>query len=224
MISIFIDNAIKAACPQLTLGLISCKVHNTSMNESLWDAFLAAQQSLRSRYSLEQIKQMAAIEATRNVYKRLGKDPNRYRPSAEALCRRIIRHLPIYQINTLVDLINLVSIQTGFSIGGFDADKIKGDLLLTVGTAEDSFEGIGRGLLNIEGLPVYKDAMGGIGTPTSDHERTKITLDTSHLLMIINGYSGNEGIQEALTLTVHLLHQYALAEEIVINTITNAPI
>lgn len=143
---------------------------------------------------------------TREVYKKLGKDPNRYRPSAEALLRRIVRGIPLYQINTLVDLINLVSMKTGYSIGGFDADKIEGDLVLGVGKAGEKFEAIGRGLLNIEGLPVYRDNVGGIGTPTSDEERTKITLETTNLLMIINGYSGKSGLEEATEYAKRLLN------------------
>lgn len=79
----------------------------------------------------------------------------------------------------------------GYSIGGFDADKIVGDaLVLGIGKAGEPYEGIGRGELNIEGMPVYRDAVGGIGTPTSDNERTKLELGTTHLLTIINGYSG----------------------------------
>lgn len=84
--------------------------------------------------------------ATREAYKRCGKDPGRYRPSAEALRRRLMRGIPLYQIDTLVDLINLVSLRTGHSIGGFDADKIQGNRLeLGIGKAEEPFEGIGRG-------------------------------------------------------------------------------
>ena len=81
----------------------------------------------------------------------------------------------------------------GYSIGGFDADKIVGErLTLGIGKAGEPYEGIGRGLLNIEGLPVYRDEIGGVGTPTSDHERTKITDKTTHLLVLINGYDGDE--------------------------------
>ena len=99
----------------------------------------------------------------------------------------------LYQIDTLVDLINLASIAYGYSIGGFDADRFVGDTLtLGVGREGEPYEGIGRGLLNIAGLPVYRDAEGGVGTPTSDHERTKITLTTTHVLVLVNGYDGNE--------------------------------
>jgi DNA/RNA-binding domain of Phe-tRNA-synthetase-like protein len=99
----------------------------------------------------------------------------------------------LYQIDTLVDLVNLASIVYGYSIGGFDADKIVGDTLtLGVGREGEPYEGIGRGMLNIAGLPVYRDQIGGVGTPTSDNERTKMTLATTHLLVLINGYDGSE--------------------------------
>ena len=100
---------------------------------------------------------------------------------------------PAYQIDTLVDLVNLASIAYGYSIGGFDADKFVGDTLtLGVGREGEPYEGIGRGMLNIAGLPVYRDAQGGVGTPTSDNERTKMTLQTTHLVVLINGYDGQE--------------------------------
>ena len=158
---------------------------------------------------------MVTIHATREAYKKCGKDPSRYRPSGEALWRRILRGIPLYQIDTLVDLINLVSIRFGYSIGGFDADKFEGDTLtLGIGKAGEPYEGIGRGALNIEGMPVYRDAIGGVGTPTSDNERTKLGLETTHLLTIINGYSGKEGLQEAADYMVELIKEFASAEDV----------
>ena len=116
----------------------------------------------------------------------------------------------LYQIDTLVDLINLASIAYGYSIGGFDADKFHGDTLtLGVGRAGEPYEGIGRGMINIEGLPVYRDADGGVGTPTSDNERTKIDLQTTHLLVLINGYDGNEQrVRENAEFIQQLLRKY----------------
>lgn len=209
--TITIGNEIEAVCPEFHLATIACKVKNNPYNAGLWqeiDAFCA---QFAATYKIEEINKRPAIYATRKTYKKLGKDPNRYRPSAEALCRRILKGQSLYQINTLVDLINLVSLKTGYSIGGFDASKIKGNLRLGVGESGERFEAIGRGLLNIEGLPLYRDAVGGIGTPTSDEERTKITSDTSHLLMIINGYSGKDGLQEATDYATDLLKKYAEA-------------
>lgn len=218
--NISVSEQIYQACPRLRLGIISCDVVNTPSDEALWEEIAAEEESLRLSMRMEEIARRIPIYETRQAYKKLGKDPNRYRPSAEALCRRILKGYPLYKIDTLVDLINLVSIRTGYSIGGFDAGKIKGDLILGVGKADELFTGIGRGPLNIEGLPVYRDERGGIGTPTSDDERTKIDLSTTKLLMIINGYSGEEGLMEAVVYAKDLLEKYATARNIQIETIS----
>jgi DNA/RNA-binding domain of Phe-tRNA-synthetase-like protein len=213
-INLSVSNEIYSICPEFTYATIQCKVVNSPTDENLWTEIHSAELELQRGYKTEDINKIPAIQATRKVYKLLGKDPNRYRPSAEALCRRIVKGVGIYKIHTLVDMINLVSIRTGYSIGGFDADRIQGNLMLGVGEKDETFEAIGRGVLNIEGLPVYRDFAGGIGTPTSDEERTKISEQTSHLLMIINGYSGPEGIEEATDSSVRLLEKYAKAKEV----------
>ena len=203
---ITISDEIKEACPGFVGMAVYAKVENTKYNEELWKEIDEFTKELLSTSKLGDIKNYPTIAATREAYKRCGKDPARYRPSAEALRRRLLRDIPLYQIDTLVDLINLVSLRTGYSIGGFDADKILGETLeLGIGKAHEEFEGIGRGQLNIEGLPVYRDEQGGIGTPTSDHERTKLGLETTHLLALINGYSGEEGLSEAAEMIKQLL-------------------
>lgn len=205
---------ITEICPELRVMAIKAHVSNTAYNTELWEEISALEQSIRLENQLEQINKIPTIQATRQAYKKLGKDPNRYRPSAEALHRRIHRGLPLYQINTLVDLINLISIKTGYSIGGFDADKINGNLTLGIGREGELYYGIGRGQLNIAGLPVYRDNIGGIGTPTSDEERTKISLETTQLLMLINAYTGIDGLKEAGEWSLTLLQKYANATSI----------
>jgi len=122
--------------------------------------------------------------------------------------------MQLYRVSTVVDLVNLVSMETGYSIGGFDADKIVGDrLVLGVGRDGEPYEGIGRGALNIASLPVYRDGAGGIGTPTSDNERTKIDLATSHLLLIVNSYGATSPDDAAEELEALLL-KYASASNI----------
>ncbi len=208
MINICISPEIFEACPEFAFLAIQCKVKNSAFNDELWQEITVFSEKFSSLNGLNSINKLPNIYETREAYKKLGKDPNRYRPSAEALCRRIARGIPLYQINTLVDLINLVSLKTGYSIGGFDADKIEGNLTLGVGEAGEKFEAIGRGLMNIEGLPVYRDNTGGIGTPTSDEERTKISPETTNLLMIINGYSGEKGLKEAGEYAEKLLNKF----------------
>jgi len=217
--NISISNKIREACPQLALAIIICEVKNSVTSDKLWYEIDTEIQRINTTYSLEEINKRPEIAATRKIYKTLGKDPNRYRPSAEALCRRIVREIPIYQVSTLVDIINLVSIRSGFSIGGFDIEKIQGNIRLDVGTAADEFEAIGRGLMNVEGLPFYRDEVGGIGTPTSDNERSKISENTTQLLLIINGYSGEEGLHEAVNHTIQLLEEFAGLKQFEINWI-----
>ena len=212
MVNISVSPLIFNVCPHFAFSAIQCKVRNSPYNEELWQQITEFSEIFASETTLNAINKLPNIFETREVYKKLGKDPNRYRPSAEALCRRIVKGIPLYQINTLVDLINLVSLKTRYSIGGFDADKVEGDVMLGVGKADEKFEAIGRGMLNIEGLPVYRDDIGAIGTPTSDEERTKITPETTNLLMIINGYSGKNGLEEATEYAKGWLNKYTAPE------------
>lgn len=211
--NITVSEEIKLACPIFRGAAVYAEVTNTTFCEGLWEEINAFTEQLTTTTVAEDIKLQPVIAATREAYKRCGKDPSRYRPSAEALRRRLMRGLALYQIDTLVDLINLVSLRTGYSIGGFDADKIQGtNLVLGIGRADEAFEGIGRGVLNIEGLPVYRDLTGGIGTPTSDNERTKMDIETRHILAIINGYNGSDGLEEAAEMIRDLLKRYASSD------------
>ena len=190
---VVVSHEIEQICPKFVGACVEAEVVNTPYSEALWKEIEALGAQLRQQLTTESLKEITSIAATRRVYKACGKDPSRYRPASEALIRRVLQGKELYQRDTLVDLVNLASIAYGYSIGGFDADRFVGDTLtLGIGREGEPYEGIGRGLLNIQGLPVYRDEMGGVGTPTSDNERTKMTLDTRHLVVLINGYDGNE--------------------------------
>ena len=107
MISITLSSEISEACPDLHVLAIACQVKNTEPDERLWEEITRVEEDIRSTCKIEDINKWTPIFATRQAYKRLGKDPNRYRPSAEALRRRILRGLPLYKIDTLVDIVNL---------------------------------------------------------------------------------------------------------------------
>lgn len=214
MKEISISEEVRKAAGQLKVIQIECAVNNAPTSDALWAELEKEASEIATTYETPMIKDRQAIKATREAYKALGKEPNRYRPSAEALCRRIVSGKGIYRLTTLVDVINLISIHTGHSIGGFDADRIEGEsLVLGAGKAGEVFHGIGRGELNIEHLPVYRDSVGGIGTPTSDEERTKLTEGTHRLLMLVNMYDGADNAAEIAALAENLLTRYAGASE-----------
>ncbi len=190
---VVVSEEIESVCPGFVGACLDAKVENSNFSQTLWDEIHAWGEKYKSTLTTESLKDMSGIAATRKVYRACGKDPSRYRPASEALIRRMLQGKELYQRDTLVDLVNLASIVFGYSIGGFDADKFEGETLtLGVGKAGEPYEGIGRGMINIEGLPVYRDSRGGVGTPTSDNERTKMSIDTTHLVVLINGYDGNE--------------------------------
>ena len=203
---IIVSEEIESVCPRFVGGCVDARVPHSPYCESLWQEIKAMGEKFR--------KELPGIAATRRVYRACGKDPSRYRPASEALIRRQLQGKELYQIDTLVDLINLASIAYGYSIGGFDADKFVGDTLtLGVGREGEPYEGIHRGLINIAGLPVYRDAKGGVGTPTSDNERTKITMDTTHLVGLINGYDGNEDrVRANAAFIQNLLRKYCQSD------------
>ena len=190
---IIVSDEIEQVCPGFVGAAVEAQVVNTPYCAELWEEIHELEERFRRELTTESLKELSGIAATRRVYKACGKDPSRYRPASEQRIRRMLQGKELYQIDTLVDLVNLASIAFGYSIGGFDADKFVGDTLtLGVGREGEPYEGIGRGMLNIAGLPVYRDAVGGVGTPTSDNERTKMTLETTHLMVLINGYDGDE--------------------------------
>lgn len=202
---IIVEDKIETVCPSFVGACVEADVENSAYSEELWKLIDEQCEKFRQTLTTDTLKDISAIAATRRVYKACGKDPSRYRPSSEALIRRVLQGKQLYQIDTLVDLINLASITYGYSIGGFDAEKFSGDTLsLGVGREGEPYEGIGRGMLNIAGLPVYRDAIGGVGTPTSDNERTKMGLATRRLVALVNGYDGNE---ETVRATAQLIVQ-----------------
>ncbi len=215
MKNIEFSDEIRKAAPGLKVLQVECQVENSDTCDELWGELEKEAEKIASAFRIDEISKREGIAATRAAYKRLGKEPNRYRPSAEALCRRIVNGKGLYRLTTLVDVINLLSVASGYSIGGFDADRIEGDTLtLGAGKEGEAFNAIGRGTLNIAALPIYRDSKGGIGTPTSDEERTKLTSGTRRLLMLVNIYGEELPVAETEALAHRLLTQYASAADI----------
>lgn len=215
MKTILIEPEIVAACPYTQVGAIAATVVNTPTSDELWGEIERAAATVAESLPLGEIKNRPAIAATRRLYRALGKDPGRYRVASEALCRRVVRGLGLYRLTTLIDVVNLVSLVSGYPISGLDADKISGDTLsMGVGREGEVYCGIGRGVLNIAGMPVYRDAEGGIATPTSDEERTKFTPSTTRVQINVNAFAPEMPLDKTVAWLVELLERYAQATSI----------
>jgi DNA/RNA-binding domain of Phe-tRNA-synthetase-like protein len=215
MVNICISEKLKSLCPKLRLGCIEADVIVAESVDKLNAEINSQITQIKQTLVIEDISKIPVIAASRKAYKACGKDPARYRLSAEALLRRVVSGKDLYQINNVVDQLNLVSITSGFSIGGYDAAKIQGDINFGIGLADEPYSGIGRGELNIENLPVFRDELGAFGTPTSDSQRTEVTGQISRFLMIIIDFGGDDQLESAKQMAISLLKEYCRAANII---------
>lgn len=214
MQEIVISEELKFRCPNLRLGCINADVCVTESPEALLASMDNKIQQLGETLTIESISKIPTITASRKGYKACGKDPARYRLSAEALLRRVVSGKGLYQINNVVDQLNLVSITSGFSIGGYDADQIQGNVSFGIGHEGEPYSGIGRGELNIECLPVFRDERGAFGTPTSDSSRTEVTAQTRNFLMVIIDFNSSAALPESMQLAEKYLKEHCTAKTI----------
>jgi DNA/RNA-binding domain of Phe-tRNA-synthetase-like protein len=212
MVEIKISDEFASVWPDIKLSCISCDVKIDEHNPILWAKIDELSSVLRNSVAIEDISQQTAISASRKAYRAMGKDPARYRLSAEALMRRVVKGNNLYLINNVVDIVNLVSATTGFSIGGYDADRINGPVTLCIGKTDELYDAIGRGALNIEYLPVLRDQTGAFGSPTSDSVRTSVKLATQRFLMVFFCFGAHPQLGDAVELAKQLLACYASAK------------
>lgn len=138
-----------------------------------------------SKYNYDEITKIPKLKQTRDGYKKMGKDPSHTRPACEALLRRVVKGNNLYRLGDVIDLGNILSIETLRSVCVVDKDRLVNDVVIRLGTKEDIYEGINRGLINVTNIPVYTDEIGPFGCPTSDTLRTCVTSCTKSILVMI---------------------------------------
>ena len=208
-----IDAALKAKCPKTVLGWISAQVEAPASLPVLIAELDNCQEAILRLPEPRAVLESPQILATRAAYKALGKDPARYRGSAEALLRRVIAGKGLPRINAVVDIINLVSVESRLPIGLYDLAHVSGDIVFRAGRAGETYKGIGKYDLNLEGLPVFCDAIGPHGSPTSDSERTMVTSETKKVLAVIISFGGKEGLDRWVQRMSRLFQRYADGQE-----------
>ena len=171
--------------PELStfVRLVGLRVTDFSVvtRESLLDEPLAeAATELRATYGHDDVTM-----AVRGLYRKLGIDPTKRRPSSEALLRRIRRGDPLPRVNALVDVCNWCSVESRLPFGLYDADRINGAIECRRGRQGEAYSGIRKDDVHVEGRLVLSDQLGVFGNPSSDSARTMITSSTTSAMVVV---------------------------------------
>ncbi len=214
MKEITFEENIKFSCPNIQLGCLAFATECRPSSPLLLAAINSRSQLLQQELTPPLITKMPLIASARKAYQSLGKDPSRYRLAADALLRRVVQGKGLYQINNIVDTLNLISIKTGCSIGGYDLDQIEGNITLGIGQKGETYEGIGRGNLNIENLPILRDNKGAFGNPTSDSTRTMIRPKSKHFLLVFFDFGSSPELKKIVNESLALYQKYNTIEAV----------
>src|SRR5215470_902391 len=204
-----IDPALKAKCPLAALGCVSANVEAKETSQALEALLQDCEHGTLKLPDPRAALESSAILATRSGYKALGKDPARYRGSAEALLRRIIACKGLPRIHAVVDIINIVSVESGLPVGLYDLARVRSDMTFRTGRAGETYKGIGKYDLNLEDLPLFADDLGPHGSATSDSERTMVTPATKCVLAILVSFGGTENLERHCERLQSLLTEHA---------------
>ena len=143
--------------------------------DAIWTQIEQAAQEIRNEHEGRTVGQVPAVAYARALYRSIGIDPTKTRPSSEALLRRILKGKGLYRIHPLVDLFNLISLKLQTPVGLYDLSKIKGETVtVRIGREGEGYDGIRKDRVNVEGRFCIADDEGPFGSPTSDSLRTSI--------------------------------------------------
>src|SRR5713226_1655710 len=193
--NVAIDAALRTRCPRTALGCVSAEVEALASPPALITELNDCEKAILRPPEPRSVLDSPQILATRAAYKALGKDPARYRGSAEALLRRMIAGKGLPRINAVVDIINFVSVESRLPIGLYDLAHVQGDIVFRIGRSGETYKGIGKFDLNLEDLPVFCDAAGPHGSPTSDSERTMVASSTESVVAILISFGGPQPLE-----------------------------
>lgn len=214
MNNLVISNNLKKFCDSIALGFVQCEVTVTGKNKDLWQEISVTENFLLKNIEKAEIKNLPPVKASREFYKKAGRNPDRYPLSSEALLKRILSGKGLYQINNIVDINNLISMRSYFSVGSYDLEKIVDEITFDLGESGEEYESLGKGIFDIGNLPVFRDGNGAFGSPTSDSKRTCITGGTSRIINVIISFSGKEDLAEAIKTASELFIKYADAKQL----------
>lgn len=181
-----LDESLKTRITGVTFGMVTISgVMVREHDEELWSQIEVLCKQKASEFRLERLSEYEQIAAVRGLQKAFGFDPTRYRPSSEALLRRVLKGQGIYAINTAVDVNNLCSLEFLLPMCIYDLQHAQGQVCVRIGRPGEEYQGIGRQVFSTENKVIIADDYGIMGSTVSDSERTKVTLETKDMLMAI---------------------------------------
>ena len=189
-----IDSELNSRFPDLNALMIQIKgVKIHEIDDELEKVKLEVMKQVRKEYNINLVKDQKTFRAYRDFFWKIGIDPTKIRPAAEALIRRILAGKTIPRINTLVDTYNLASIKSGIAIATFDTDKLDADILMRFAEEGEQFCGIGmENPLILKGGEIVISDNGKVIAvyPYRDAENTKVTEKTKNITIIVCGVPG----------------------------------
>lgn len=208
---------VSIALPGVTLGIAEFQAVRVSPADgalaALMDGVCARK---RQEFTLEGLADVEPVKAVRAMFRAWGLDPSKYRPSSEALLRRVVQGKGLYRVSNVVDIGNLGSLETGWPYGCYDASRIESPVALRHGLPGERYEGIGKRVWHLEGRPVLADAAGPFGSPISDSTRSMITAAGQRVLLVIYAPLATPGpaVEAALAASAARLSEFAGGSEI----------
>lgn len=207
-----IDLELKNKLPEFSVIAYTMAVDN-DITEDVDNLILMVKEKYTNFVPLTEVVTIPKIKVSRDGYKKLGKDPSHTRLACEALLRRVIKGDDLYRLGDIIDLGNILSIETMRSVCVVDLDKIEGDVTIRIGTKDDIYFGINRGQINVDKIPLYTDKIGPFGNPTSDTDRTKVTNNTKNILIMIICFNQEDMVKDEEIL-LSLYQKYTNARNI----------
>ncbi len=210
-----IDPSLLHTFPEIRLGCLCYEAQVEPPREDFWahmdgEVIPAAQKMLQEK----ELADIPGIHCSREAYKAFGRSPSRYRVSSESLLRRIRQGNPLYRINSVVDVNNLISVECALSVGSYDLDNLSGPVTLRVGQAGQGYEGIGKSFIDMEKMLLLSDDLGIFGSPTSDSHRAMIGEGSRRILTVIYCFSNDLPLEQILARAQSQFETYTKVEHI----------
>lgn len=208
--NIYIEKETKELIPDVILGVIKYSADIEKSSDELLEYFNKTTDEIGQNNETKDIALMPHIKPTRSAYKALGKDPHAYRGAAEQMLRRIILKKGLYFVNNAVDVNNIISVKSGYSIGSYDMAQIEGDVVFKKAPEGTHYKGIGKDTYeyNVEFLPALFDDLGCFGNPSSDSQRTMLKNGNREVLFVFYAFDGEDGLEYWMNETENLLSRY----------------